>query len=118
MVLFLLFLQIELQRSSSYKVLESLFIFVLSFPLLLLNVVFIFSSIMLLFTFICFFSITLILLCRKFPFKYFQFLKIVGPLKPANREKEGNLLSSVSTMLAFWHNHHTSVVFQAHHILE
>lgn len=60
----------------------------------------------------------LILFCRKFRFRYFPFLKIAGPLKPATGEKEGNLLPSVSTTLAFWHNRHTSVVFQAHHILQ
>lgn len=65
-VIFLLFLQIELQRSSSYtyKVLESLFILMLSFPLLVLNLFSSFSTYCIVFSLLLFFLPTYFLLFR------------------------------------------------------
>ena len=77
-VMFSLFLEIKLQESSSFtsKVLESLFIPMLSFPLLVLNL---FSSasskFCIIFAFLLFFLPTFFLLFGKFLFRFFFSIK-------------------------------------------
>lgn len=80
---------------------------------------FFFSQVLHCFSLMLFFLPISFLLFRKFPFQFFIFLKILvlSNLQPG-REKGNVLLSWVFTLLAFWHNCHTIVVFQAHHILE
>lgn len=100
MIMFLLFLPIELQSSSSsvLKALESLFVLVLSFPLLVQIICSFFSSIIHFFTFALFFYQPPICFLENFLLGCFPFLKIAGPPTPATREEAGTHLPRVPAL--------------------